>query len=122
MTLNKNFISRYTFPGSITAYGAGNSDNLNSVKAGAGTIYIKDNTRGVPNEKLIIAGNTPDPLQRQTRTMITGTRFQFAEVTLKSMKFVPLWNTKISVGSLYFYSIPKYLLIVAIFDQLKCDS
>lgn len=86
----KKIISRYKFPGSITAYGAGNSDNLNSVKAGAGTIYIKDNTRGVPNEKLIIAGNTVDPLQRQTRTMITGSQFQFAEVTLKGMRSVPL--------------------------------
>lgn len=81
---------RFTYPGSITAYGAGNSDNMNSVKAGAGTIYIRDNTRGVPNEKLIITGNTIAPLQRQTRTLISGKHFIYSEVTFKGTYFYEL--------------------------------
>lgn len=54
----KNF--RYKFFGLIIVYGVGNFDNLNSVKVGVGIIYIKDNIRGVLNEKLIIVGNIVD--------------------------------------------------------------
>lgn len=56
----KKIIFRYKFFGLIIVYGVGNFDNLNSVKVGAGIIYIKDNIRGVSNEKLIIVGNIVD--------------------------------------------------------------
>lgn len=60
MILKKIIIFRYKFFGLIIVYGVGNFDNLNSVKVGVGIIYIKDNIRGVSNEKLIIVGNIVD--------------------------------------------------------------
>ena len=64
---------RYNFDGAITAYGGGNDNNTNTVKAGPGTVYIEHGrTESNPQNKLLIEGDTVWYMQRQTRTQITG--------------------------------------------------
>jgi hypothetical protein len=49
------------FDGTITAYGGGNGDDLNTIKAGPGTIYIQDGKGNSLMKRLWIIGNTEDP-------------------------------------------------------------
>ncbi|KAK3576663.1 hypothetical protein CHS0354_004948 [Potamilus streckersoni] len=83
-----NARTSYDFTGTLTAYGGGNDDNLNTVKAGPGTVYIQKgaDVLSVPEQHLIITGDTTDPVQKQTRTQISGTTrkdFQYDFLTLK---------------------------------------
>lgn len=60
------------FDGTITAYGGGNDDTLNTVKAGAGTIYINDGTGINEKDRLWVIGNTDESGQDETQTWISG--------------------------------------------------
>ena len=63
------------FDGKLTAFGAGNDDDLNTFKAGPGTIYIKE---GGIKKYLIISGDTDSSIQKQTKTYISGEDDEFA--------------------------------------------
>lgn len=69
-----------TFSGQLSAYGAGNDDTLNSVKAGPGTIYIKEGNK----HYLIVSGDTDSSVQNQTKTYISGgdDEFTYDQLTL----------------------------------------
>ena len=72
--LIKNTIPTFSlvFGGKITAYGGGNDDTLNTVKAGAGTIYIQDGTGINLLNRLWVIGDTDESGQDQTQTFISG--------------------------------------------------
>lgn len=79
----------FDFDGTITAYGGGNDDNLNTVKAGAGTIYIQDGTGNSLMNRLWIIGDTESSVQKQTHTLISGTTsddFYYNVLSLKGRK------------------------------------
>ena len=78
------FLSRNDFNGEITAYGAGNDDNLNTFKAGPGTVYIKE---GGKKQYLTIRGDTDSSIQKQTKTYISGgdNEFAYDKLTLEGI-------------------------------------
>ena len=79
-------MSRNVFEGKITAYGAGNDDDLNTFKAGPGTVYIKE---GGNKQYLTISGDTDSSIQKQTKTYISGTgedkQFSYDKLTLQGL-------------------------------------
>lgn len=78
----------FDFDGTLTAYGGGNGDDLNRIKAGPGTIYIQDGTGNSLMKRLWIIGNTEDPVQKQTHTLISGTTsddFYYNVLSLKGL-------------------------------------
>lgn len=81
------FLFSYQYNGDITAYGGGNDNNLNSVKAGPGTVYINYGENTIVKPKLLkVNGDTTDGNQQQTHTIVSGTKdsdFQYLQVSLK---------------------------------------
>ena len=57
----------------MTAYGAGNDDTLNTVKAGPGTIYVEEGRK----KYLTVSGDTDSSVQEQTYTYISGEKDEF---------------------------------------------
>ena len=76
----KLLVSRNDFNGEMTTYGAGNDDNLNTVKAGPGTIYVKEDKK----RYLTVSGDTDSSVQKQTKTYISGgaNEFTYDKLTL----------------------------------------
>ncbi|VDI26438.1 Hypothetical predicted protein [Mytilus galloprovincialis] len=87
------FTQSFDFDGTITAYGGGNDDNLNTVKAGAGTIYIQDGTGNSLMNRLWIIGDTESSVQKQTHTLISGTTsddFYYNVLSLKGYSYADI--------------------------------
>lgn len=90
---SKNIIHTFSlvFGGKITAYGGGNDDTLNTVKAGAGTIYIQDGTGINLLNRLWVIGDTDESGLDQTQTYISGETtddFHYDIISLKGTLFL----------------------------------
>ena len=83
-SMTENMISlllhRNTFSGKMSAYGAGNDDTLNTVKAGPGTIFLKEGNQLL----LTVSGDTDSSVQNQTYAYITGeaNEYTYDQLTL----------------------------------------
>ncbi|KAL5010959.1 hypothetical protein ScPMuIL_013264 [Solemya velum] len=75
------------FNGDFTAYGAGNDNDLATVKAGPGTVNVFEGTKyyATPFAHLMVFGDTDSEVQLQTRTLLSGDTdadFEYRTVTL----------------------------------------
>ena len=68
------FFQRNSFNGKLSAYGAGNDVTLEAVKAGPGTIFLKEGKQF----HLRVHGDTDSSVQQQTSTYISGEDDEFA--------------------------------------------
>ena len=66
-----------SYTGKKKAYGGGNGNNLNTVKAGPGTIYMLEGKAPKEVHSITIAGDADSPVQQQTRAYISGNPGEF---------------------------------------------
>ena len=73
----------------MKAYGAGNDDS-NSVKAGPGTIYVKEGKIPKLMHKIIVVGDSESSVQQQTHTYIRGQQneFEYDLLVLKGISYI----------------------------------
>lgn len=71
------FFFRNDFTGDIIAYGGGNEHELDTVKAGPGTVYYLEGKSPKTVHSLLIAGDTDSAVQEQTHTLIIGDDAEF---------------------------------------------
>jgi len=92
------YICSNDYSGVMTAYGAGNDNNLNTVKAGPGTIYQVQGKSPKEVHSLTIVGDVDSSVQNQTYTYISGvaanSEFNYHMLTLSGM--TPCDNVHIS--------------------------
>ncbi|KAH3816433.1 hypothetical protein DPMN_117949 [Dreissena polymorpha] len=76
----------------MSAYGGGNGNNLQTVKAGPGTIYIKSGKSPKLVHKLSIVGDVDSSVQQQTKAYISGdaskSEFTYNILTLAGKLFL----------------------------------
>ena len=102
------FLHRNTFSGKMSAYGASNDDTLNTVKAGPGTIFLKEGNQLL----LTVSGDTDSSVQKQTYTYISGDTNQFTYD-----KLVLDGNININVCSLNIWKTKLLTILVLNFEQ-----
>lgn len=73
----------------MKAYGGGNDNNLNTVKAGPGTIYLLEGKAPKQVHALTVVGDADSPVQNQTKAYISGNTGEFVYnlLTLSGMAF-----------------------------------
>lgn len=81
------YVNRNSFTGKLKAYGGGNDNNLNTVKAGPGTIYLLEGKAPKEVHSVIITGDADSPVQEQTKAYLSGNagEFVYSMLTLSGM-------------------------------------
>lgn len=90
----EQFLHRNAYIGDIRAYGGGNSHDIDTVKAGPGTIYLLEGQLPRLVHTLKISGDVDSSVQKQSYVYINGTsgEFQYNLLTLTGLCFCVIAN------------------------------
>lgn len=111
------------FNGRFTAYGAGNDNNLATIKAGSGTVIVFEGLSIFSKQivHLEVLGNTDTKAQEQTRTLLSGETnadFEYKTVTLTGTCMNNFEFKNLLQSTVWLLIAVKYLSI----EQWHCGS